>query len=85
MQMHVGAGWSHLFFGANRYATLVHLFSRLDVASGDFVTNRDILGEHDFLAVNQVTVAWFDRSYDNQNVVVPMNSQQLSRLSFGLH
>jgi hypothetical protein len=47
---------------------LVHLFSRLDVAGGDLVSDGNILAEHDFVAVNDVTVAGPYGSNNNEHV-----------------
>src|SRR5712671_3359339 len=56
MQMHMSSSWNRIFRGANRDTTLVHLFSSLDIAGGDFVPDGNILGEHDFTAIDDVTV-----------------------------
>jgi hypothetical protein len=37
------------------------------------VTNPNILGEHDILAINQVAVSRFDRRHDDQNVVIAVD------------
>src|ERR1700730_13192796 len=57
MQMHVGPGRNHLFGGANRYTTLVHLFPGFDIAGGDLVPDGNVLGEYNFMAIDYVAVS----------------------------
>ena len=85
VQMNVSSYRNHFFRRSDGHSTLVHFLPESNGSRCDFVPIRDILGEHDFQAVNQVTVSRFDRGYDNQNVIIAVDPQQLSICSLGLH
>src|SRR5580692_1806366 len=75
VQMYVGTRWNRLFCGANRYTTLVHLFSGVDIAGRDLVPDGNVLCEYNLTTVDYIPVSGLHRCDYNQHVVVAMNSQ----------
>src|SRR3981081_3778937 len=75
MQMHVAPGGNQFLCRANRYTTLVNLFSGLDIAGRDLVADGNVLREYNFVAIDYIPVPGFYRRDHNEHVVITMNSQ----------
>src|SRR5580704_11929438 len=78
MQVNVSSCRNALFGRTNRNTTLKYLFSRFDISDSNLVADCNVLSEHDFAPIKDVTIPGSYRYDDDQHVVVAMNAQQLS-------
>src|ERR1700739_1070959 len=85
VQVDMASRRDRLFRRANRDSALVDLFACLDLASGHFVTDCNVLREPYLTSSHQILVSRPDGPDHDEDIVIAMDAQQLGRFPFALH